>query len=166
MSVGLKAPPSFAEFKEEAEPAKRRPLPRRTRSRSKSREPEDDKESTPDYESSGTKVYIKRRRRSKNLDRHAVSASESSLTVSSSFDRPSSATEITTPDVSPKLDHPTRPSTAPKERLSSGLLRDGLDRKSSKLVPAEDEPLSRRVSRKYAKEDDLKLRASTPQGWY
>jgi hypothetical protein len=163
VSVGLKAPPSFAEFKEEVEPAKRRALPRRTRSRSRSREREDEKESTPDYESSGTKVYIKRRRRSKTLDRHAVSASESSLTVSSSCDRPSSATEITTPDVSPKVDHPPRPSTAPKERLSSSLMRDGLNRRSSKTNAAEDEPVSRRVSRKNAKDDDLKLRASTPK---
>ena len=163
VSVGLKAPPSFVDFKEDAEPAKRRALPRRTRSRSRSRDRQDDKESTPDYESSGTKVYIKRRRRSKTQDRHAHSASESSVTVSSSFDRPSSSTEITTPDVSPKLDHPPRPSTAPKERLSSGLLRDGPNRRSSRANPLEDEPVSRRVSRKNAKEDDLKPQASTPR---
>ena len=155
VSVGLKVPPSIHTFGEELEPAKRRALPRR--SRSKSRDRDDEREATPDYESSGTKIYVKRRRRSKTLggradERKALSASESSFTVSSSFDRPSSATEITTPDLSPRKEDPPRPSTAPKERLSGGL--------------SKDQPVSRRVSRRTVKpatQDGSNLRTSTPK---
>lgn len=166
VSVGLKVPPSTLDFKEDAEPTKRRALPRRNRSRSRSRDRDGEKESTPDYESSGTKVYIKRRRRSKTQDRHALSASESSFTVSSSFDRPSSVTEITTPDVSPKIHYPPRPSTAPKERPSTDPFKDGSHGRNSRIATAEDELTSRRVSRRNTKaavDGDSNIRTSTPK---
>ena len=169
VSVGLKVPPSIQAFGEEPEPAKRRALPRR--SRSKSRDREDEREATPDYESSGTKIYVKRRRRSKTLggraaERKALSASESSFTVSSSFDRPSSATEITTPDLSPRKEDPPRPSTAPKERLSGGLSKGDANRRTTRNPVAEDEPVSRRVSRRNVKpaiQDGPNVRTSTPK---
>ncbi|KAH9821983.1 hypothetical protein Tdes44962_MAKER04880 [Teratosphaeria destructans] len=113
VSVGLKVPPSVADFVEEQEaPVKVRAV-RSTKSRSRSR----DRNVTPDYEDSGVKVYIKRRRR----DEKAGTTSDSSFTTGtvSSFEKQnSSATDLTTPERSPTKAMPPRPSTAPRERKS------------------------------------------------
>ncbi|KAF2769351.1 hypothetical protein EJ03DRAFT_351304 [Teratosphaeria nubilosa] len=113
VSVGLKVPSSVADFVEEQEaPVKVRAV-RSTRSRSRSR----DRNATPDYEDSGVKVYIKRRKR----DDKAGTTSDSSFTAGtgSSFEKQnSSATDLTTPERSPTKAMPPRPSTAPRERKS------------------------------------------------
>ncbi|EMC92080.1 hypothetical protein BAUCODRAFT_142671 [Baudoinia panamericana UAMH 10762] len=118
VTVGLKIPPSVQNFYEDIEPApvKVRPL-RKSRSRSRSRSRE--REVTPDYEDSGVKVYIKRRKRSKTFDEHkASSTSQSSLAAGSSVDKTASSTDITTPAQSPRKQTPPRPATAPKEKAS------------------------------------------------
>lgn len=117
-TVGLKIPPSTQDFQvvEEQYVPKTR-TPRQPRSRSRSRE----REATPDYEDSGTKVYIKRRKRSQTLrERKDAPTSESSFTAGtgSSFDKPSSSTDITTPAQSPTKADAPRPATAPRETTS------------------------------------------------
>ena len=148
VSVGLKVPPSVHDFEEiEQEPIRRRPLTRHSRSRSRSRDRDDGRAETPDYDSSGLKVYIKRRRKTETKEHKGFSTSESSFTANSSLDRPSTATEITIPDVSPTKDHPPRPSTAPKDGPSRRFVDDEYLRKTSRQsLEAEDAP--RRVSRK------------------
>ncbi|WPA99607.1 uncharacterized protein RHO25_004225 [Cercospora beticola] len=100
VNVGLKVPVSHQDFTEsepEPEPVRVRPL--------RSRSP-NGRERTPDYESKGTKVYVQRRKRSKQNE------SESSFTAPSSTDKPSTATtDITSPSISPP-----RPKSAPRER--------------------------------------------------
>ncbi|KAK4631958.1 hypothetical protein CLAFUW4_02590 [Fulvia fulva] len=113
VNVGLRVPPShqdFAESEPEPEPVLRRPL-RQSQSRSRSRS-RDGRGATPDYETSGTKVYIKRRRRSRPID-----TSESSFTAPSSVDKPSTATDITTPSSSPP-NKMNRPVSEPRLRKS------------------------------------------------
>nr|POE86479.1 hypothetical protein CFP56_46663 [Quercus suber] len=138
VSVGLKIPPSTQDFIEvdpESEPTRVRPL-RASRSRSRSRSR--GRDATPDYEDSGVKVYIKRRRPVRT-DEKGLSASGSSFTGGSSTDRPSSTTDITTPTRSSNADKISRPSTAPRERNSDYLSgpeelqarRKGSRRKSS-----------------------------------
>ena len=113
VSVGLKVPPSVQDWVEsEPSPVRVRPL-RRSQSRSRSRE----RGATPDYEDSGVKVYVKRRKRSKtSSDPNDPSASQSSLTAGSSIERAASSTDLTTPTQSPIKETPPRPATAPKER--------------------------------------------------
>ncbi|KAK5166719.1 uncharacterized protein LTR77_008263 [Saxophila tyrrhenica] len=140
VSVGLKVPPSTQDFVEQREPRK---VPRRSRSPGYA----DNSESAPDYESPGTKVYVKpRRRRSRTLDEQGkvrVPASDSSFTAPSSAGKPSTSTDITTPDPSPTKDYTPRPRTAPKERTASKIVDDVQTRNRSS--DAEDAP--RRVSR-------------------
>lgn len=116
-SVGFKVPPSvqdFVEIEPEPVPVRVRPL-RRSNSRSRSRSRE--RQATPDYEDSGVKVYIKRRRRPTTDAKKDARTSESSFTGGSSFDRPSTvSTDITTPSASPRKATPPRPLSAPKER--------------------------------------------------
>ena len=165
VSVGLKLPPSIQDFEEEPEPIRVRPLGRRSRSRSRDRDVDRERGGTPDYESSGTKVYIKRRRRSKTVDdakqRKGLSTSESSLTASSSFDKPSTATDFTTPDASPTKDHPPRPSTAPRDRIPSSSLKDQLPRKIAARASLEAEDVSPRLNRRaktpFRDEEDRRL---------
>ena len=117
VNVGLKVPPSVQDWVEDPEPApaKVRPIRQpRSRSRSKSR----DRGVTPDYEDSGVKVYVKRRRRSKPLDedlkvRKDARSSDSSFTAPSSVDKPGSSTDITTPSVSPTKEKPSERLTSP-----------------------------------------------------
>ncbi len=130
-SVGLKVPPSIQSFVEdhEPEPVKVRKVQRR----SQSRELDGDKEGSPAFETSGTKVYVKRRGRS------GLHASDSSFTAPSS-DRRSSNTDITTPDMSPTKAETSRPGTAPKQRTRNSADQAAL------LSRSADEP-SRKVSR-------------------
>ncbi|KAK3057496.1 hypothetical protein LTR09_001680 [Extremus antarcticus] len=164
VSVGLKVQPSTIEVVDDREPRK---APRR----SKSRERDDDREGTPDYESPGTKVYVKRRRRSRNSgengkERKSASATDSSFTApSSSVGKPSTATDITTPDPSPTKDFTPRPRTAPKERNVSKLVDDIQTRSRS----SDTEDLPRRVSRAKARvssqnQDDKPAKARIPAG--
>ncbi|KAM3422524.1 hypothetical protein BST61_g25 [Cercospora zeina] len=102
VNVGLKVPVSHQDFTEsepEPEPVRVRVRPLRSRS-------PHGRERTPDYESRGTKVFVQRRKRSKQNE------SESSFTAPSSTDKPSTATtDITSPSISPP-----RPKSAPRER--------------------------------------------------
>ena len=150
--VGLKFPPSVQDFVEEPdpEPVRRRHVKPPARPRSESRAYE--RAETPDYESGGTKVYIKRRRKSREAGDKALSTSESSLTAGSSFDRPSTATDITTPEETPTKALPVRPRSAPRD----GTARKSLDpekttKQSPKSTPQADEP--RRISKTKAKDD-------------
>ncbi|KAK3678715.1 hypothetical protein LTR78_001168 [Recurvomyces mirabilis] len=112
VNVGLKVPPYVQAFvEEERAPTKVRPL-RGSHSPSRERE----REGTPDYEDSGVKVYIKRRKRSQTTS--DPSASQSSLTAGSSVEKRTVSTANTTPPHSPTKRTPPRPSTAPKERQS------------------------------------------------
>lgn len=74
-SIGLKLPPTTANVIEEREIRRPSKFARRSasRSRSRSRERTISREETPDYESSGTKVYIKKRTPSRQLDSRPVS---------------------------------------------------------------------------------------------
>ncbi|KAF2216165.1 hypothetical protein CERZMDRAFT_55899 [Cercospora zeae-maydis SCOH1-5] len=94
------------------EPVRVRPL--------RSRSPHG-RERTPDYESRGTKIYVQRRKRSKQNE------SESSLTAPSSTDKPSTATtDITSPSLSPP-----RPKSAPRERSRKERSGDELPERPS-----------------------------------
>ncbi|KAK3725499.1 hypothetical protein LTR37_000469 [Vermiconidia calcicola] len=154
VSVGLKIPVSVQDFVEsEPEPVRVRPITRRTRSRSRSRDRNGGVEPSPDYESSGTKVYIKRRRRSRTFDpqakdRKAFSTSDSSFTAGSSIDKPSTGTDITTPDVSPTKEHAPRPRTAPRERIWEPLNdRSAREKSGRQSLEAEDVTHRRRQNR-------------------
>lgn len=162
VSVGLKVPPSVQDFVE-TEPARASRVSRRARSR----ERDVSREGTPDYESSGTKVYIKRRKGSGDRNGHGkgLSTTESSFTASSAADKTGSGTDITTPDLSPPKGSPPRPNTAPRERVKNRLSDDVQVRKRS--ADAEDVP--RRVSRgKLQKQQDQpdrgRIPASNPAG--
>ena len=167
-SIGLKVPPSVHEFKDEPEraPVRVRPVRRKPRSRSSSRERDDEKAATPDYESSGVKVYIKRRRKSRpegddaKQDRKAFSTSESSFAAPSSVDRPASLTDITTPDATPTK-RTFRSSTEPRIRRirRSSLGRATEDRQDEVMVDYEDRP-QRRKSKTPLQEEDERIRAT------
>ena len=151
--VGLKFPPSVQNFVEDPdpEPVRRRHLRAPSRSRSRSREHE--RAETPDYESGGTKVYIKRRRRSKDAAGKAFSTSESSLTAGSSFDRPSTATDITTPEDTPTKAAAPRPRSEPREKVSrKSPEHEAATRKSPKDASRTEEA-PRKASRTKAKDD-------------
>ncbi|KXT15901.1 hypothetical protein AC579_5507 [Pseudocercospora musae] len=134
LSMGMKVPPSFQDFSAsdpEPEPIRVRPL-RYPRSRSRSRSPVG-RGATPEFESTGTKVYIKRRTRSRTAG--DLRNSETSLTAPSSVDKPGTAeTDITTPSSSPP-----RPKSEPRERLRKSRSRDDQPRsKSAKQSPNTD----------------------------
>lgn len=124
VNVGLKVPVSHQDFSEsepEPEPVRVRPL--------RSRSP-NGRERTPDYESRGTKVYIKRRTQSRQIE------SESSYTAPSSNDKSGTfITDITTPSSSPR-----RPNSAPREALRKSRSR-------------EDDPRSKSVRQSQGAED-------------
>ncbi|KAI5357906.1 hypothetical protein Slin14017_G119190 [Septoria linicola] len=115
VNVGLKVPVSHHDFTEsepDLEPVRVRPL--------RSRSP-NGRERTPEFESRGTKVYIQRRKRSKQDE------SESSFTAPSSADKPGTAsTDITTPNTSPP-----RPKSAPRERLRKARSGDEMPERPS-----------------------------------
>ncbi|GAB7359935.1 hypothetical protein MBLNU230_g7460t1 [Neophaeotheca triangularis] len=120
VNVGLKIPPSTAPW-EGDEPDRSR-QPRYPRSRSRSRERAEGRDGTPDFQSSGTKVYVKRRRRSKPLDdlasevKDVKSSSASSFTATaSSLEKTSESTDITAPSETPKKETPARPSPAARD---------------------------------------------------
>lgn len=119
VNVGLRVPPSVHNFVEEQHaPVRVRPL-RQSRSRSRSRE----RRATPDYEDSGVKVYVQRRRRSQTLDgRKDARSSGSSFTAGSSADKKTTSTDITTPSLTPTKDALPRPGTEPRERTSRRAL--------------------------------------------
>ena len=154
VNAGLKFPPSVQTYtdEQEHEPVRRRHLRAPTQSRSRSREAAE-KESTPDYESSGMKVYIKRRKRSKNDMHNAFSASGSSLTAGSSLDRPSTGTDITTPDDTPPKSGPSRPRSEPRERTSRKSTDNEKSFKKSPRNHAEEPEPPCRASRNMAKDD-------------
>lgn len=151
VSVGLKVPPStqdFVEVERDLEPLKVKPL---KPSRSRSRSPLQENGGTPDYEDSGVKVYIKRRRPSRVAPK-GVSTSGSSQTLGSSVDRPSSATDITTPTRSLQKEIRPRSSTAPRQRPSGSLSgpedetwRPSTTRRKSRTPMTDDE--DRKISK-------------------
>ncbi|KAF2160959.1 hypothetical protein M409DRAFT_70043 [Zasmidium cellare ATCC 36951] len=169
VNVGMKIPPShqdFAESEPEPEPLRIRPL---RQSRSRSRSPSaDGRRGTPDYETSGTKVYIKRRRRSRTVEEDAKykdpRKSESSFTAPSSIDKPSSATDITTPSTTPPKDI-KRPVSEPRERLRKSASReDGRVRSATQALETEDAQRVASGGRRRAKtpvSDEDRLRPST-----
>ncbi|KAK5122612.1 hypothetical protein LTR85_003875 [Meristemomyces frigidus] len=165
-NVGLKVPPSIQDFVEERDaPTRVRPL-RKPRSRSGSRE----RDATPDYQDSGLKVYIKQRKRSQTIqERRDAHTSESSFTAgtSSSFDKPSSSTDVTTPSQSPTKADAPRPATAPRERDSRrSLLRDDETRRDSRQksrTPVQGETVSRMDAQPEAKPADRQVAPLTPK---
>lgn len=121
VNVGLKVPPSVHDFYDDPEPehVRRRPISSQGHARPRSR---DDREGTPDYETSGTKVYIKRRPRSKTTsDDPKKSISEGSSLVS--LDHKSASTDITTPSTPPSKEPIKKSATEPREKTSSRSLR-------------------------------------------
>lgn len=134
VNVGLRVPPSMQTF-EEDKPARPR-HPRHSYSRSKSRDDAEVREGDPDYQSNGTKVYVKRRRRSKPLDdlasevKDVKSSSASSFTATaSSLEKSSESTDITSPSEKPAKETPPRPSTAERrETLKYSTERDEVQR--------------------------------------
>lgn len=151
--VGLKFPPSVQDFVEDPdpEPVRRRQLKAPATARSRSRDHE--RGETPDYESGGTKVYIKRRRRSKEPGGKAFSTSESSLTAGSSFDRPSTATDITTPEDTPTKAKPGRPQSEPRDRTARRSLGKETPGKQSPKDSPQTGEVPRRISRGKAKDE-------------
>lgn len=120
VNVGLRVPPSVQDFIEEQQaPIRVRPLrSARERSRSKSRE----RGATPDYEDSGVKVYVKRRRRSRTAYEEETSGSSFVAGTISSADKQSSATDMTTPPLSPSKDRASRPNITSRFPSSRRLL--------------------------------------------
>lgn len=119
VNVGLKVPPSTYDFHDDPEPdfVRRRPVSSQG-ARPKSR---DDREGTPDYEDSGTKVYIKRRPRSKTShDDPRRAASEGSSLLSGGHK--SSSTDITVPSTPSAKEIKRKPATEPREKISNSSL--------------------------------------------
>lgn len=136
-SVGLKVPPSVHDFHDDPqpEPVRRRPISSQG-SRPRSR---DEREGTPDYEDSGTKVYIKRRPRSKTSveDGKRMDSEGSSLV---SMDHKSTSTDITTPSTPPAKEIKKKPATEPREKTSSRSLRaEDAKRQDNKKPKAPEE---------------------------
>lgn len=144
-SVGLKVPPVTQEFVE-SDPEPESSRARRTRhARKVSHSNSADMHLDPDYESSGTKVYIKRRRPSRQEDDHRKS--DSSYT-----NRRSATTDITVPSLSPP-----RPKSAPRQRKHQSRDED----EDSPRRPSS----GRRQAELRAVEDDLQRQPSTAQGY-
>ena len=144
VSVGLRVPPSTFDLLEpEPEPTRVRPL-RNSRSRSHSISGSE-RDATPDYETPGTKVYIKRQRRSKLLDAEVktskiLKASDSSTTAPSSMDIPGSTTDITLPSPSPAGYPLDRRLSEPRLDLKHSLSRERASRsKTTKPIDTEDD---------------------------
>lgn len=160
-SVGLKVPPSMQEYVEsDPEPESSRTRPgRHTRKVSNSKSAETPLD--PDYESSGTKVYIKRRRRSRPEDDYR--RSDSSYNAPPSTDKRSATTDIIVPSLSPP-----RPKSEPRQRKSQG--RD-YERPQTARQANEDDDAPRRPSSGHRKtetltvEEDLQRQPSTAQGY-
>ncbi|OQO05895.1 hypothetical protein B0A48_09991 [Cryoendolithus antarcticus] len=127
VNVGLKVPPSIQNWVQEIEPEPVRRQPLRPRSRSRSREPRD---ATPDYEDSGTKIYVRRKQRTTSSAQAAKksrsSEGGSSVTFNSSAVH-SASTAITAPDLTPEA----------ISRGSPGLSKQKTPRNS---LPAEEKP--------------------------
>ncbi|KAK6442139.1 hypothetical protein LTR95_001642 [Oleoguttula sp. CCFEE 5521] len=130
VNVGLKVPPSIQNWVQEVEPEPVRRQPLRPRSRSRSREPRD---ATPDYEDSGTKIYVRRKQRTTSSAQAAKkprsSEGGSSVTLNSSAVH-SASTAITAPDLTPEA----------VSRGSPGLSKQKTPRNS---LPAEEKPRRR-----------------------
>lgn len=160
-SVGLKVPPSMQEFVEsdpEPESIRARP-PRHARKVSHSKTAEID----PDYESSGTKVYIQRRRHSRFEDDHRKS--DSSHNASSSTDKHSGSTDITTPSLSPP-----RPKSEPRQNQRKYPSREHARPQTARRANEDENPLhrpsfSRRPADSRDVEEDLQRNPSTAQGY-
>jgi hypothetical protein len=133
VNVGLKVPPSTQDFYEEPEPefVRRRPISSQGHARPRSR---DDRDGIPDYEDSGTRLYIKRRPRSKtSAEDPKQTNSEGSSLVSG--DLKSSSTDITVPSTPSAKETKRKSATEPRERPSSRSLNNDdaakrLDRKT------------------------------------
>jgi hypothetical protein len=133
VNVGLKVPPSTQDFYEEPEPevVRRRPISSQGHARPRSR---DDRDGIPDYEDSGTRLYIKRRPRSKtSAEDPKKTNSEGSSLVSG--DLKSSSTDITVPSTPSAREVKRKSATEPRERPSSRSLNNDdaakrLDRKT------------------------------------
>ncbi|KXT07179.1 hypothetical protein AC578_2419 [Pseudocercospora eumusae] len=150
LSMGMKVPPSFQDFSAsdpEPEPVRVRPL-RYPRSGSPSRSPVGHG-ATPEFESTGTKVYIKRQTQSRTTAGD-LRKSETSLTAPSSVDKPGTAeTDITTPSSSPP-----RPKSEPREPSRKSRSRDDQPRsKSAKQSPNTDDVKDTRRRSKPALDD-------------
>lgn len=120
VNVGLKVPPSVHDFYDEPEhePIRRRPISSQGHSRRGSR---DDREGTPDYEDSGTRVYIKRRPLSKtSAEDPRQTNSEGSSFVSG--DQKSSSTDITAPSTPSSNEIKRKSATEPRKKTSSKSL--------------------------------------------
>ena len=122
VNVGLKVPPSTQDFYDEPEPdhVRRRPISSQGHARPRSRE---DRDGTPDYEDSGTRLYIKRRPRSKtSVEDPKKANSEGSSLISG--DLKSSSTDITVPSTPSAKEIKRKSATEPRERPSSRSLNN------------------------------------------
>lgn len=138
VNVGLKVPPSTHDFYDEPEPdfVRRRPISSQGHARPRSR---DDRDGLPDYEDSGTRLYIKRRPRSKtSVEDPKKANSEGSSLVSG--DLKSSSTDITVPSTPPAKDTKRKSATEPREKQSSRSLNhdDAAKRADKKTRTPED----------------------------
>ncbi|SMR45977.1 unnamed protein product [Zymoseptoria tritici ST99CH_1E4] len=141
-NVGLKVPPSTQDFVESDPDAetRRRRNPRRTRSRSLSMSA-DDRNGTPTYESSGTKIYVQRRRKSRQLDDDLRTRRETRKSASStSNDKPSTSTDVTTPSHSPPGGAPLRPKSEPRHTHRKSRSREDERPRTARRSHGEEEP--------------------------
>lgn len=140
-NVGLKVPVSHQDFSEsDREQHRARPF---RQSRSRSGSPADIRGATPDYESSGTRVYIKRRTRSRPQDddikeNRDPRTSESSFTAPSSVDKSGTATDITEPDPRPAKESPKRPVSQPQQSSKKPEPKDSPPRPKTARPSPED----------------------------
>lgn len=167
-SVGLKVPPSTQDFMEsDPEPDSSRSRPIR-HARKVSHSKSTDTGLDPDYESSGTKVYIQRRRRSRQEDEYRKS--DSSHNASSSTNTRSATTDITTPSLSPPKDTALRPKSEPRQNPRKTSSRETERPQTARQArEREDEPrrpsTGRRRSDARDAAEDLHRNPSTAQGY-
>lgn len=163
-SVGLKVPPSMQEFMEsDPEPESFRSRPVRHARKISNSDPVE-LPLDPDYESSGTKVYIKRRRRSRPEDEYRKS--DSSHNAPSSTEKRSATTDITEPSLSP----PMRPKSEPRHSQRNPISKENnRPQTAGKANEDEDSPrrpsAGRRRAETRAVEEDLHRNPSTAQGY-
>ena len=143
VSVGLKVPSQEFGEEDNQSPVKVRAL-RQARSRS----PTGGREGTPDYEDSGVKVYIKRRKRSKTSDELTPpTTSQSSLVTATSGERaPSTDLTVLTKSTAPEKQSPA----------ANASKRKPVDR------AAEDERGKRKPSDRKPKENAVPVPAVKP----
>lgn len=168
VNVGLKVPPSSIEYVEtDPEMVYNRPI-RKSRSPSSSGSV-GDRAITPDFESQGTKVFINRRKVSRQRDEEPKRTSghrtsDSSFTAPSSA-MPSSATDITTPTSS--IVDGARPQSEPRPRVRKIRSREVSSREKTPRGSPEVEvdsarPSANRRSSRTPVKDEAQ-RATTPK---